>query len=136
MIRATNRPRPTSPGKDQVCYVMLKHLGEGGFSELRYLYNRVWKEGRLPNAWKEAVVIPIRKPGKDPSKPTNYRPIALTSNICKVMERMITERLSYEIEKRGMLASYQSGFRKGRHTMDSVISRAAMIIRRNRLRRQ
>ena len=43
MLRAINRSRPTSPGKDQVCYVMLKHLGEGGFSNLLYLYNRVSK---------------------------------------------------------------------------------------------
>lgn len=34
---------------------------------------------------------------------------------------MIRERLTYELEKKGMLASYQSGFRKGRNTMVSVI---------------
>lgn len=60
--------------------------------KLLQLYNSVWEEGRLPSAWKEAVGIPIRKPGKDPSKPTSYRPIALMSNICKIMEIMITER--------------------------------------------
>ncbi len=119
--RAINKAKPTSPGKDQICYVMLKHLGKGALLKLLHLYNRVWEEGRLPNAWKEAVVIPIRKPGKDPSKPTSYRPIALTSNVCKIMERMITERLSYTLEKSRKLANYQSGFRKGRSTMDSVI---------------
>lgn len=31
---------------------------------------------RLPSAWKEAVVIPITKPGTNPSKPSSYRPIA------------------------------------------------------------
>jgi hypothetical protein len=31
-------------------------------------------EGKLPSVWKEAVVIQIRRPGKDPGKP--YRPIA------------------------------------------------------------
>ncbi len=66
-------------------------------------------------------MIPIRKPGKDPSKPTSYRLIALTSNLCKIMERMITERLSYEMEKRGLLVRCQSGFRKGRNRMDSVV---------------
>lgn len=71
----------------------------------------------MPNVWKKVIVIPIRKPGKDTSKPTCYRPIALTSNVFKIMERMITERLTYELEKKGMLASYQSGFRKGRNTM-------------------
>lgn len=75
----------------------------------------------MPKTWKEAVVIPIRKPGKDPSKPISYRPIALTSNLCKIMERMITERLSYELEKKGKIANYQSGFRKGRSTMDAVV---------------
>ena len=93
MMRAIKRSRPTSPGKDLVCYSMLKHLGKGALVKVLQLYNRVWEEGRLPGAWKEAVVVPIRKRGKDPSKPTSYRSIALTSNMCKVMERMITERL-------------------------------------------
>ncbi len=89
--------------------------------KLLEVFNKVWKEGKLPVAWKEAVVIPIRKPGKDPRKPISYRPIALTSNLCKKMERLITERLSCEMEKRGLLVSCQSGFRKGRNTMDSVV---------------
>ncbi len=100
---------------------MLKHLGERSLLKLLELFNKVWKEGKLPVAWKEAVVIQIRKPGKDPSKPASYRPIALTSNLCKIMERLITDRLSYEMEKRGLLVSCQSGFRKGRNTMDSVV---------------
>lgn len=82
MIRAIKKSRPTSPGKDQVGYAMLKYLGERALNKMLGLYNKVWEEGKLPEAWKEAVVIPIRKPGKDPSKPTNYRPIALTSNLC------------------------------------------------------
>ncbi len=94
---------------------------EGALLKLLHLYNRVWEEGRLPKKWKEAIVIPIRTFGKDPSKPTSYRPIALTSNLCKIMERMIIERISYELEKKGKLANYQSGFRKGRSTMDAVI---------------
>lgn len=65
---------------------------------------------QLPEAWKEAVVIPVRKPGKDPTKPSNYR--RLTSQICKIMERVVTERLSYFLEKRGQISRFQSGFRK------------------------
>ena len=54
--------------------------------KLLELYDRVWLEGKSPSVWKEAVAIQIRKPGKDPGKPSSYRPIALTSNICKIME--------------------------------------------------
>lgn len=46
---------------------------------------------------------------------------SLTSSMGKIMERMITERLTYYIESRGLLSSYQSGFRKGRGTMDPVV---------------
>ncbi len=33
------------------------------------LYNKVWKEGKLPIYWKEAVIIPIKKPGEDAADP-------------------------------------------------------------------
>lgn len=81
----------------------------------------MWEEGKLPKSWKEAIIVPIRKPGKEASKPTSYRPIALTSHVCKLMERMINERLMYIMEKRGMVAKCQSGFRRGRNTMDAVL---------------
>lgn len=64
-------------------------------------YWLLWEEGRLQRTWREAVV-PTRKPGKDPSKPSDYRPIALASIVCKIMKRVITERLTYFIERRGM----------------------------------
>lgn len=100
---------------------MLKHLGTLAALKLLGLYNKVWDMGKLPNAWKEAVIIPIWKPGKDPSKPVNYRPIALTSHLGKIMERMITERLTFYLESKDLLSPYQCGFRRGRGTMDPVI---------------
>jgi len=43
--------------------------------------------------------MPVPKPGKDTSSPTNYRPIALTSCVCKVMERMVNNRLVWYLER-------------------------------------
>lgn len=40
----------------------------------------------------EAIIMPVKKPGKDHSDPGNYRSIALTSNVSKVMKRMVNER--------------------------------------------
>ncbi|CAL1263641.1 unnamed protein product [Larinioides sclopetarius] len=48
----------------------------------------IWKERKFPSSWREAVIIPILKPGKDAKSPNNYRPIALTSVLCKLLERM------------------------------------------------
>jgi len=40
----------------------------------------------LPKQWKESIIVPICKPGKDPSLAESYRPIALTSHVGKIME--------------------------------------------------
>lgn len=111
----------SAPGKDQICYTMISNLSDTAKDILLELYNRVWEEGKLPQSWKEAVIISIRKPGKDDTKPGNYKPTALTSNICKIMERMINERLVFCVEKKGYLAQYQSGFRRGRGAMDPAL---------------
>lgn len=78
------------------------------------LFHKIWSEGVIPSGWKRAVI----KPGKDPSCADSYRPIALTTNLCKLMEKMIVNRLSYFQEHRGLLSQCQSGFRKVRSTLD------------------
>ena len=70
--------------------------------------------------WLFATIIPILKPGKDPNEADSYRPIALTNCLCKVMERMVNNRLLHVLEKRNMICPYQSGFRKKRCTYDNL----------------
>ena len=52
---------------------------------LTVFFQNTLKEGTLPNDWKEAQVTPLFKKG-DKSSPGNYRPVSLTSVVCKVME--------------------------------------------------
>ena len=78
--------------------------------------------GRFPAQWRAASVIPIPKPGKDHSDPLSYRPIALTSCLCKILERMINQRLIWYLEKKGILNRSQCGFRKHRCTTDHLVS--------------
>ena len=63
----------------------------------------------------------VPKPGKDTSDPSNYRQIALTSCICKVMERMINSRLVWYLERNKLISSMQCGFRKQRNTTDHLV---------------
>lgn len=62
-------------GKDEICYIMLKNASIVGLMKLLILF--VWEEGRISERWKEAIIILIRKPGKDAGKSENYRPIVL-----------------------------------------------------------
>ena len=76
--------------------------------------------GQIPSSCQEATITPIPKPGKDQSNPTNYRPIALTSCICKTMERMVNDRLVWTLERERLISEYQCGFRRGRSTLDHL----------------
>ena len=72
-------------------------------------------------------MIPISKRGKDSKNLSNYRPISLTSCLCKTMERMINTRLVWFLEKNNILTKYQSGFRKGRTTTNPLIRLESFI---------
>jgi len=77
----------TAPGNGQISYYMIKkNLNDESKETLLKLYNKVWEVGCLPKQWKESIIVPICKPGKDPSLAESYRPIALTSHVGKIME--------------------------------------------------
>ena len=52
------------------------------------------------------MLKPIPKPGKDHAEPTNYRPIALTSWLCKTLERMINKRLVWYLESNNLITKF------------------------------
>ncbi|GBM16438.1 putative RNA-directed DNA polymerase from transposon X-element [Araneus ventricosus] len=112
----------SSPGPDKISYSMIKHLSIASQNSILDLYNRIWREHYFPTLWQQAIIIPLLKPGKDPTNPSNYRPIALTSCLCKVFERMINKRLIYYMEAKNHLHSSQSGFRTGRSTIDNLLA--------------
>lgn len=118
-IRGAKKNR--SPGEDKIPYEMIQNLHKSALKVLLKIYNGVWNNGSLPRDWKHSIILPILKPSKDPTKPESYRPISLTSCMCKIMERMITNRLQWFVERKTLLTKDQAGFRKHRSTIDQVI---------------
>ena len=87
-----------------------------------WLFITIWSTGDLPSIWRVAVCLPIPKPGKDHLQATNYRPISLTSCLCKVLEKMVNVRLMWFLEDGRLLSPVQYGFRKLRSTTDALMS--------------
>ena len=111
----------TAVGPDEIHYQFLKHLPSISLEFLLQVFNEVWVSGRFPTSWKEATIIPIPKPGKDNTDPSNYRPIALTSCLCKTLERMINSRLIWFLESNGLITNFQCGFRSKQSTVDHLV---------------
>jgi hypothetical protein len=108
-------------GPDGVAPQFLKNLGEVARSFMLDTFNKSWRERVCPQSWRDAVIVPILKPGKPQGHLDSYRPVVLTSCLAKVMECIVAKRLQHLAESRGMLNSDQSGFRPQRSTEDQVI---------------
>ena len=67
-------------------------------------------------------MIPIPIPNKDHTDLLSYRPIALTSCLCKVLEHMINTRFTWYLEKYRRLDRSQCGFRKHPGMTDHLMS--------------
>ena len=56
-----------APGPDNITNEMLIHLGPCSKKKLLQLFNDGWRTGTVPQVWREAIMIPILKKGKDKS---------------------------------------------------------------------
>lgn len=113
--------RNTSPGGDDIPYSFLSALDDSQSAALLSLFNASFHLGVLPESWKAGIVLPILKPGKDPSSLGSYRPITLLSCVGKLFERLLAARLSYVVESRSLLFAGQCGFRPGLSTLDVLL---------------
>jgi hypothetical protein len=83
---------------------------------LTYVFNSCIKSCYFPNTWKHASVIPIPKPDKDHTNPSNYRPISLLSLVSKFFEKIIIKRLQDFVSTNNVLPDRQVGFRMAHFT--------------------
>ena len=114
--------RPVAEGPDTIHNEMLRHLPSSILDILLTLFNSLWERGIYPDAWRDAIIIPLLKAGKSGLEPLHYRPIALTSSLGKLMERMVNSRLSWWFEKHDIFSNAQCGFRRHRSTVDHILA--------------
>ena len=83
------------------------------------------RTGEVPTQWGHGAVIPIPKPNKDLKACESYRPVTLTSVICKLTERVVATRLVAKLA----LNDAQLGYRHTRSTTDAVFSIVDAVLR-------
>ena len=110
-----------SPGVDRITYAMIRHAHPTLLQTVLQLFNRIFLDDLFPEGWRTAVVVPLPKPGKDHTDPLHFRPIALTSCLCKLLEKMVNFRLMAYLESHHLLGEVQSGFRPNRSTTDNLV---------------
>ena len=61
--------RSLCEGPDEVHNDMLKHLPRSAIRALLAVINCLWERSEFPEAWREAIVVPLLKPGKSGAGP-------------------------------------------------------------------
>lgn len=88
---------------------------------LVFILNLIMSTGVYPDGLKRATIIPLYKAG-DKTDMNNYRPIAITSAINKIVEKCLKTRLVQFLDKHNIINSSQYGFRQGLSTDDAIIN--------------
>ena len=117
-----------SSGPDGILPEILVFGGDYLKSSLLLLFNRFWDTEVIPGDLIDANITVFFKKG-DRSLYNNYRGISLLSIVGKVFADIILQRLHILAER--VYAESQSGYRKGRSTVDNIFtSRQVMEKRR------
>lgn len=96
-------------GVDDINTKMLKYLSNHIIEPLTYIINLCMEKCIWPDELKKAEIKPIHK-ANSKYLPTNYRPISLISNIAKIFEKVIFQRILNFIKKHKILSARQYGF--------------------------
>ena len=87
---------------------------------LARVFNLSLKEGVVPFEWKETNIIPLFKKGSS-NMSENYRPVSLTSVICKLLERLIKDHMVDLLVRHKLLNPSQHGFLKMRSCLTNML---------------
>ena len=113
--------RNKSPGPDNIGSSLLLDICIYISEPLSLIFNMSIHLKQVPTDWKHANVTPIFKKG-DKSDPGNYRPISLTSQICKVLESILRDNIVNHLNTHTLLLQSQHGFTKGKSCLTNLLS--------------
>ena len=110
-----------SAGPDGLHPRILRELSPVLSKPLYLLFRKSLHECKIPSSWKDAHVSPIFKKGSK-SLPCNYRPISLTSVVCKLLESLLRDALMSHMISNNLISTYQHGFVQGRSCTTQLLA--------------
>ncbi|GBO39415.1 RNA-directed DNA polymerase from mobile element jockey [Araneus ventricosus] len=112
--------RKTS-GPDKIPNKALKLITPNALTFLTKIFNKCLTFNYFPLRWKQANIIMLSKPGKDPKFPQSYRPISLLSSLGKIFEKILQKRINSYCDSSNIIPKEQFGFRAQHSTIHQLL---------------
>ena len=110
-----------APGPDDIPFLIWQKVWEEAKDSIMALYRASLRLRHLPDSWRTARIVPLRKPGKaDYTVPKAFRPISLLATISKGLEAVVANRLAYLAERHNLLPDNHFGARKKRSCEQAI----------------
>jgi len=107
-------------GTDGIRPELIKYVGNKLQNRMYELVRQIWEEERIPEEWKETIIVPIHKIG-DRDRCENCRGIALGNAAYKILSNIILGKIKPYIEK--VMGEYPNVLRDGRSVIDIILLR-------------
>ena len=121
-------------GENDIPALILKECKHTLSKPIMLLWRDSFQNGYIAKQFKSQIITPIHKKASK-AEPANYRPIALTSHIIKVFERIVRNQLVAHLEGNKLLCKSQHGFRKHRSCLTQLLKHIDTILK-NQLNNQ
>ena len=105
-----------TPGPDNLHPRLLKELASELKEPLCLIFKKSLTNGVIPDIWKKARISAIYKNKGSRKVAGNYRPVSLTSIVCKTFEKIIRENIIEHFKRNQLFTKKQYGFLNGRST--------------------
>ena len=102
---------------DGIHLELIQYGGNKLLNRIYELVRQIWEQERIPEEWKETIIVPIYKKG-DRFRCENYRGIALGNAAYKILVNIILEKIKPYTEK--LTSDYQNRFRDGISVIDNI----------------
>jgi ribonucleases P/MRP protein subunit RPP40 len=109
-----------SQGPDEINSKLLYELRIELVKPLTRLFQLSIESGEVPQDWRDACVTPLHKKGSK-NKSENYRPVSLTSVVCKILEKIVKDRLVNHLDKYKLIINSQHGFTSGKSCLSNLL---------------
>nr|VZH90164.1 unnamed protein product [Spirometra erinaceieuropaei] len=108
-------------GSDAIPAEVYKHGGPQLMDQLTALFQEMWRQGEVPQDFKDATIVHLYKRKGNRQVCDNHRGISLLNIAGKIFARILVNRLNNHLE-RGLLPESQCGFRRHRGTTDMIFA--------------